>query len=75
MRLGHCKHCWWWKLKDTDLRIGNCYMYNNRTEEDSYCPDYANRRKENKDGGITLEEWIESRKGTGRVLVDERFEL
>ena len=50
-------------------------MHNNRSEEDSYCPDYVNRRKENKECGMTLDEWIESRKGTGRVLVDERFEL
>jgi hypothetical protein len=54
---------------------GNCYMHHNRTDEDSYCPDYVNRRKENKECGMTLDEWIESQKGSGRVLVDERFEL
>lgn len=54
---------------------GNCYMHHNRTDEDSYCPDYVNRRKENKEGGMTLDEWIESHKGTERCLVDERFEL
>lgn len=50
-------------------------MHHNRTEEDSYCPDYVNRRKENKEGGMTLDEWIESHKGTERALVDERFDL
>ena len=75
MRFGHCKHCWWWKLMKTHERTGNCYMSNNRTEEDSYCPDYVNRRKENKEYGMTLDEWIESHKGTGRVMIDERFEL
>ena len=75
MRLGHCKHCWWWKLKDADLRIGQCYMYNNRTEEDSYCPDYINRRKENKEYGMTLDEWIESHWERGLVIEDDRLEL
>ena len=51
MRFGHCKNCWWWKE-------GYCYMYHNRTEETSYCPDYTNRKKENKEGGETLEDWI-----------------
>lgn len=50
---GHCKHCWFWKL-------GYCYMHNNPTKETSYCPDYANRRKYNKENGQTLEEWIEA---------------
>lgn len=75
MRLGHCKHCWWWKLINTHEHTGNCYMHHNRTEEDSYCPDYVNRRKEDKEYGMTLDEWIESRKGTEWALPDERFEL
>lgn len=75
MRLGHCKHCWWWQLKDAGLRIGQCYMYNNRTDEDSYCPDYVNRRKENKEYGMTLEEWIESHRGRGLIIEDDRLEL
>lgn len=33
-------------------------MYHNRTEETSYCPDHTNRKKENKEGGETLENWI-----------------
>jgi len=60
---------------NTHEHTGNCYMHHNRTEEDSYCPDYVNRRKENKEYGMTLDGWIESRKGTEWALADERFEL
>ena len=44
--------------------IGNCYMQNDseghnykRTNEMDYCPDYTNRKKEEKKAG-TLEDWI-----------------
>ena len=50
MNHGHCKNCWWWK--EYYPRWGKCYMQSSDegrytiTEENNYCPDYCNRRKE-----------------------------
>ena len=50
MNHGHCKNCWWWKEYYPSWR--KCYMQSSDegkytiTEENSYCPDYFNRRKE-----------------------------
>lgn len=50
MNHGHCKNCWWWKGYCPGL--GKCYMHKSDsgaytiTEENSYCPDYINRKKE-----------------------------
>ena len=51
---GYCKKCWWHKG-------GICYMQGVRTQNDSYCPDYANRDKLNKKGTLDnlLREWKE----------------
>lgn len=79
MRFGHCKTCWWWKLVEskrtvediitsTEKRNGFCFMYSNRTEETSYCPDHTNRKKYNKEWGQTLDEWIEEHKNTLEIL-------
>lgn len=53
---GYCKNCWWWKE-------GICYMQPldigyNHTPPTSYCPDYLNRKKGDKED--TLEDWIKS---------------
>lgn len=37
-------------------------MWNNKTEESSYCPDHWNRKKEEHESG-TLDDWIEKHKG------------
>ena len=56
---GKCKNCWWWKPIENNW-TGICYMqtigYNYYTDENSYCPDYLNRKKGDKEE--TLEEWI-----------------
>ena len=50
MRLGHCKHCRW-------HHGGKCYMQGVSTDDSSYCPDYLNRAKGNKEDG-RIEDWI-----------------
>ena len=69
---GYCKNCWWWKEIPTIMpfwmeieRNGQCFMHSceghqEYTDESSYCPDYINRKKENKKG--TIEEWLKSKK-------------
>jgi hypothetical protein len=56
---GKCKNCWWWKPIENNW-TGICYMQtigcNYYTDENSYCPDYLNRKKGDKEE--TLEEWI-----------------
>ena len=50
MNHGHCKNCWWWK--EYYSSIGKCYMDRSDTEqytvteENNYCPDYFNRKKD-----------------------------
>lgn len=50
MNHGYCKNCWWWKEYCPDL--GKCYMHKSDTgqytitEENAYCPDYFNRKKD-----------------------------
>lgn len=64
MRYGHCKNCWYW-LPDRELKVslyhdaiptGTCYAASNyppsKTKATTYCPDYINRRKGNKDGKL-----------------------
>lgn len=47
---------------------GKCYMHNSEegnyttVQGDSYCPDYYNRKRGNKEQKITLNEWINARK-------------
>ena len=66
---GYCKNCWWWKRltgESTNPNIimsnlGKCYMQSSETfeyhtTEQSYCPDYLNRKKGNKKQ--TLDEWL-----------------
>lgn len=65
---GYCKNCWWWKEIPTIAmtwqeveRKGQCFAlsvggHKEYTEENSYCPDYCNRKKGNKEQ--TLDDWL-----------------
>ena len=50
MNHGHCKNCWWWK--EHYPCFGKCYMHKSNegnytiTNENGYCPDYFNRKKD-----------------------------
>ena len=69
MNHGYCKNCWW--LEETNPKFaiitsdglkefpceGLCWMHGGMVNGDSYCPDYCNRKKEEKKSG-TLEDWI-----------------
>lgn len=69
---GYCKRCWWWKEIPTiapfwvDVeKTGQCFMHSHGghqeyTPEHSYCPDYINRKKGDKE--CTLDEWLVSTK-------------
>jgi hypothetical protein len=63
-RYGHCKSCWWWNR--TGKTTGHCIMQSyspdamHKADEDSYCPDYVNRERNNKNGKETLEEFCRS---------------
>ena len=48
---GYCKNCWWYK-------DNKCWMQCKTVQENSYCPDYTNRKKEEKKFG-KLEDWID----------------
>jgi len=64
---GKCTNCWWWRLIPITLfwteQQGLCYMQNGEngpgvaTSENCYCPDYINRKKEEKKNG-TLSAWL-----------------
>ena len=71
MNHGYCKNCWWWK-RHSPVAIpwakGACYMQSRNigiagaeflkyTREIDYCPDYVNRKAEEKRNG-TLENWL-----------------
>ena len=60
---GYCKKCRWHKGEI-------CYMQGVRTQDDSYCPDYANRNKLNKERKLDdlLREWNE--KGIMPIIVE-----
>lgn len=63
MRFGHCKNCWWWEKIPSTIDVddghstGICWMQVFYSKPDSYCPDYTNRCKTNKEFGQTLNEW------------------
>lgn len=66
---GYCRNCWWWKeifaigIVSSLKRKGQCWMHCGDNipysvkEEDSYCPDYYNRKRGDKEDG-TLDDWI-----------------
>ena len=70
MRFGHCKNCYWWDKCSTDKGI--CFMHTYSedaiTPEDSYCPDFVNRKKYEKESGITLKAWTEQNEFKGRYI-------
>ena len=50
-----------------NLGNGKCYMHNGGNDVDAdyklvdggcYCPDYCNRKRGNREFGMTLDEWI-----------------
>lgn len=62
MNHGYCENCWWWEpikfdLKEAKWVLGVCWMWSNNQQNKSYCPDYWNRKRGNKEHG-TLEEWV-----------------
>ena len=70
MRFGHCKNCYWWDKCRPDKGI--CFMHtyseDTITLEDSYCPDFVNRKKNEKESGMTLKEWTEQNEFKGRYI-------
>ena len=68
---GYCKNCWWWKPLHMAMpcqvdETGKCYMHSlgdsqEYTSECSYCPDYYNRKKGNREQKQTLEDWIKEK--------------
>lgn len=69
---GYCSKCWWWKIQSSTIvpfnipDIGVCYMHSFGSElcvtnQDSYCPDYYNRKKGNREQKQTIEEWIKEK--------------
>ena len=70
MRFGHCNNCYWWDKCSTDKGI--CFMHSYSedtiTPEDSYCPDFVNRKKNEKEFGMTLKEWTEQNEFKGRYI-------
>lgn len=68
---GYCKNCWyWWHVVHTNItpfsrEVGICYFqrsgkdYKHETFEDSYCPDYLNRKVGNRKQ--TLQQFVSGR--------------
>ena len=49
MNHGYCENCWWWEpikfdLKEAKWVLGVCWMWSNNQPNESYCPDYWNRK-------------------------------
>jgi len=44
------------------------YSEDTITLEDSYCPDFINRKKNEKESGMTLKEWTEQNEFKGRYI-------
>ena len=63
MNHGYCKNCWWNKETKPKFTIvtseglkefpseGKCFMHNKMVNGNSYCPDYTNKKKEEKHHG------------------------
>lgn len=47
----------------------NTYSEDTITSEDSYCPDFINRKKYEKESGMTLKEWTEQNEFKGRYII------
>lgn len=70
MRFGHCKNCYWWDkcCPDKGICFMHTYSEDTITLEDSYCPDFVNRKKYEKESGMTLKEWTEQNEFKGRYI-------
>lgn len=70
MRFGHCKNCYWWDrcAKDKGICFMHTYSEDTITQEDSYCPDFVNRKKYEKESGMTLKKWTEQNEFKGRYI-------
>ena len=70
MRYGHYKNCYWWNR--CSYNKGICFMRtyseNIITLEESYCPDFVNRKKFESESGMTLKEWTERNEFNGRYV-------
>ena len=62
MRYGYCKNCYWWNR--CSYNKGICFMHtyseDKITLQDSYCPDFVNKKKYESESGMTLKEWTEN---------------
>lgn len=61
---GLCKNCWWWQQYPFTIAVGLCFMQasdkgvlGKPALSCDYCPDYVNRKNEEKREG-TLRDWI-----------------
>lgn len=55
MNHGKCANCYWYKW-------GHCFMQDTKTNDNSYCPDYHNRRREKETLEQLINRWIETKK-------------
>lgn len=51
MNHGYCKNCFWHKW-------GHCFMQGVETKDNSYCPDYYNRKATNEKLEQSINRWI-----------------
>ncbi len=51
MNHGICANCFWYKW-------GHCFMSNNDTGKNSYCPDYYNRERTKKTLKDSINNWL-----------------
>ncbi len=54
MNHGYCKNCFWHKW-------GHCFMQDVETNDNSYCPDYYNRKKEKETLEQVIIRWIKTK--------------
>ena len=60
-----CRSCWWWKIS-IFAGYGRCYRHACKdkpftmTKVRSFCGDHVNRKKKNRQRGMTLDEWIDN---------------
>lgn len=51
MNHGKCINCFWHKW-------GHCFIQNCDTQDNSYCPDYYNRKREKESLNDIINEWL-----------------
>ena len=57
MNHGYCKNCFWHKWN-------YCFMQNVETKDNSYCPDYYNRKKAKESLEQSINRWIAQKQFT-----------